>query len=370
MWLAVREVRRSLGRFALASGAVGLLLFLLMFQQTLQDVLITAVVGGVENQSAPIVVYSVEGQRTLRSSSISPDLVTAVAGVPGVGQAGPLYAASATARTGGETPQVVVVGFAAEGLGSPARLTAGRLPERGGEVVVNDAAGDGFHIGDTVKVGPVDLVIVGTARDVGLDFAPTLFGSVATFKAAVRASNPDAGDPPPNALVVVPADGVPSADLIARINATSDELDALSRVDAAMKSPQVEQTTSSLGVVFLLYALVVPCVLGLFFLIVTFQKARGLALLRALGVSTATLLRSLLAQTLLVLTVGAAIGACCYLGLVQVGIGGVATRFDAAALAQWTATVCVLGVASALLAARRVMRVDPLEATTNAGVLA
>jgi putative ABC transport system permease protein len=41
MFLALREVRRALARFALLAASIGLLVFLILFQQTLQDGLIT-----------------------------------------------------------------------------------------------------------------------------------------------------------------------------------------------------------------------------------------------------------------------------------------------------------------------------------------
>ena len=67
------------------------------------------------------------------------------------------------------------------------------------------------------------------------------------------------------------------------INAQSDELDALTRADAADEAPGVAQVRQSFQIIFLLYGLVVPFVTGLFFLIITFQKAGALTLLRAIG---------------------------------------------------------------------------------------
>ncbi len=64
MFLALHEIRRALVRFALLGVAIGLLVFLILFQQTLQDGLLTAFVGAIRNQSAPVLVYSVDGQRT------------------------------------------------------------------------------------------------------------------------------------------------------------------------------------------------------------------------------------------------------------------------------------------------------------------
>jgi putative ABC transport system permease protein len=74
MFLALREIRRAIVRFGLLMAAIGLLVFLILTQQALQDGLLTSFIGAIERQSAPVIVYSVDGQRTLQGSVITPDL--------------------------------------------------------------------------------------------------------------------------------------------------------------------------------------------------------------------------------------------------------------------------------------------------------
>ncbi len=78
MFLAFREMRRAEVRFTMLTIAVGLFVFLVLFQQALRDGLVTAFVGAIDNQSAPVLVYSVEGRRNLQGSLIGPDLEAAV----------------------------------------------------------------------------------------------------------------------------------------------------------------------------------------------------------------------------------------------------------------------------------------------------
>lgn len=61
MFIALHEIRRAWVRFALVVTAIGLLVFLILFQQTLQSGLITSFVGAIEHQSSPVLVYSVDG---------------------------------------------------------------------------------------------------------------------------------------------------------------------------------------------------------------------------------------------------------------------------------------------------------------------
>jgi putative ABC transport system permease protein len=112
---------------------------------------------------------------------------------------------------------------------------------------------------------------------------------------------------------------------------------------------------------------VVPLVTGLFFLIITFQKSRSLTLLRAIGAPAAALVRALLMQVVIVVGAGALIGALLYLPLSQGSLGTVALSFDTGTVALWAGLLLGLGLLSALVAARRVLAIDPLEATAGGG---
>jgi hypothetical protein len=154
----------------------------------------------------------------------------------------------------------------------------------------------------------------------------------------------------------------------ASINEQSLELDALTREDAAAETPGVAEVQQSFNIIFLLYGLVVPCVTGLFFLIVTFQKANSLTLLRAIGAPAGRLVSSLLLQVVVIVGAGLLIGTLLYLPVSQQALGGIALRFETRAVVVWSVLLLTLGVLSSLVAARRVLRIDPIEATTGQGV--
>ena len=156
----------------------------------------------------------------------------------------------------------------------------------------------------TLLPGDLEITIVGVAEDVQLNVSPTIFTSYDTYVAAVQSRNPDAGTPLPNVLAVSPADGTTPDEVVASINEQSLELDALTREDAAADTPGVAQVQQSFNIIFLLYGLVVPCVTGLFFLIITFQKANSLTLLRAIGAPAGRLVASLLIQVVIIVGLG------------------------------------------------------------------
>ncbi|MEZ5257311.1 MAG: ABC transporter permease [Ilumatobacteraceae bacterium] len=265
MFLALKEMRRAKVRFGLLMAAVGLLVFLVLFQQSLQNGLLTAFTGGIEHQSAPVVVYSVDGRRNLQGGVIVPELEQLVRTTDGVGEVGRFSLATFTVADG-EATDASVVGF--EGLGAPDTLVAGRLPRAPGEAVADVSDADrGFDIGDTVKLDPAgfEITVVGLAEDVLINVTPTLWVPYETYEAAVNSRAQAPGTILPGALVVAPANGVTPAQLVERINAASNDLDALTRADAADLAPGVSQVRTSFRIIFLLYALVIPLVTGLFF---------------------------------------------------------------------------------------------------------
>lgn len=372
MFLALREMRRALVRFGLLVLAIALLVFLILTQQALQDGLITSFVGGIRNQSAPVLVYSVDGQRTLQGSLVTPELEGAVRSTDGVAAAARINQGTFTVRVGDDDESdAAVVGTDDPTLGVPDQLSSGRRPEAPGEAVgsaVDFAVGDAVTVVPSAGGEPTTLRVVGLAEDVQISVTPTLFTDRDAYEAAVRSTNPEAGEVLPNAIAARPVEGVTPDALAARIDDASPQADALTRSEAADEAPGVAQVRQSFQIIFLLYGLVVPLVTGLFFLIVTLQKARSLVLLRAMGATAGVLVRALLVQVVLVVAAGLAIGVALYTPVSQARVGGLALRFDSAAVVVWSVLLLVLGLASALVSVRRVLRIDPIEATLGPGL--
>lgn len=373
MFLALREMRRARARFALLIVAIGLLVFLILTQQAIQNGLLTSFVGAIERQSAPVLVLSVDGQRTLQGSAITPALQREIEAVDGVAAAGRIGQGTFTVRVDGEQEDsdAAIIGYDRPELGAPTDLDAGRMPRAPGEAIGSDLD---FALGDRVRAtlgrdgrpAPV-LTVVGLVRDAQLQVTPTLSVRWGDYVATVRATNPDARTVLPSAIGVAPVPGVSPALLAQRINEAGQDADALTRERAAETAPGVVRVRQSFQVIFLLYGLVVPLVTGLFFLIVTLQKSAALTLLRAIGARSGTLVRSLLLQVLLVIGGGLATGIALYTPLSQLRLGDIQLRFDTDAVLLWSALLLGLGLLSALVAARRVLAIDPIEATTGGG---
>jgi putative ABC transport system permease protein len=370
MRFALGEIRRAKLRFALLIGAVALLIFLILFQQTLAGSLLGQFTGGLQHQSATVLVYNADARRSVDASRVLPQQVAGVAEVDGVAASGPIGEGSFTARLAtGEQRDTTVFGYALDGPGSPTTLTEGRLPRGDGEAVASaqDAAG-GYGIGERVTIVPGDtpLTIVGLADDLQFNVQPTLFVSYPTYEGLVRSTNPDARGVLPNLVGVEPAAGVDPATLASDITAQVAGVEALDRDTAVASLPGVSSIQQSFGIILGLAFVVVVLLTGFFFLIITVQKMASLTLLRAVGASGGFLLRNLLAQVLIVIGLALVVA----IPLTVAAIRG-------ASSAEFTATVeprvvvttsivlIVLGVLASIGAMRRVAKIDPAAATAR-----
>ncbi|MFM8311245.1 MAG: FtsX-like permease family protein [Ilumatobacteraceae bacterium] len=221
----------------------------------------------------------------------------------------------------------------------------------------------------TVLPGGDPITVVGLARDINYSVAPVLFVDFATFEDAKRIRNPDALAIVPSAVAVEVADGESPDIVAARISAAVDGVEALTRQQAVDGSPGVSSVRSSFVVILGLFYLVVPLVTGLFFLIVTFQKASALTLLRAIGAPARVLVVSLLVQVVAVMALGSVLAAVLYAGALQ-GVQNLGVRVEAMPVVITSLVVLALALLTSLVAVRRVLRIDPLSATTGAGVQA
>lgn len=368
--LALGELRRGKLRFTLLTVAVALLVFLVLFQQTLAGTLLGFFTGALENQSAEVLVYGEQARRNVEGSVVPLAAVEEVASVTGVARAALLGEGTFTVRTEVGLRDAVLFGFEPGGPGTPLTLSAGRLPRADGEALASAVdAEDGFGLGQRVLVEPggTPFTVVGLAEDVRFSVLPTLFVPYEGFVAATLAANPDARGVLPSLVAVDPEPGVSPEVLAARITREVAAVEALDRRTAVESLPGVSQVRASFAIILGLGSLVVALVVGFFFLIITVQKAEALALLRAVGSGTWFLLRGLVVQVLIVVGLGVALAALLLLAAASASDASFPISVDPTLLAGTGGAMLALGLVASLASARRILRIDPMAATSRSG---
>lgn len=372
MFLALREIRRNRARFLLLGGAVGLLVLLLLFFQSVGAALTGALTGAVANQSAEVLVYDDRARQNPAVSRLPADTVETIAAVEGVDEAVGVSQSFVTA-TGpdGATVDAVLVAIDPGGPGTPTDVD-GPLPDEGEALSSGSGFDPGFAVGSTVTVRPADLTVevVGRAADASANASPTLYVTADTFVRAVAGAGGGATTDEPDLSWVgaVPVAGVEPATLAERINAEVDDVQALVRSDAVAALPGVGTVTQSFGILYALLFVVVTIVTGVFFLILTVQKRDALVLLRAVGATRRDVVLPVLLQVVVVLGIGALAGSAATMVLLASAQDVFGGSLDPVTALTSSGAILGLGLLGALAAVRRVLAIDPAEATMAGGL--
>lgn len=367
MRLALAEIRRAKLRFGLLIGAVALLVFLILFQQTLAAGLLGSFTGGLANQSADVLVFNADARGSVEASVVTPEQVEEVRAVPQVEQAEPLGESTFTVDVGdGVLTDTTIFGYVVEGPGGPTTLVEGRLPESDGEAVASDVdASKGYAIGDTVRVVPGDeqIRVVGLASDAQFNVQPTLYTTYATWERLSRSVNPDAPAVLPTLVAVHPAPGADLEATVAAIDGSVAGVEAVATQTAVDNLPGVESISQSFAVILLLAFIVVVLVTWVFFLILTVQKTQSLTLLRAVGASSRYLLANIALQVTIVTVAGVALASFLLVLATQGGSGGLEVSASPRLILTTGASILALALISSVASMRRVAKLDPFGAT-------
>lgn len=314
---------------------------------------------------------------------LTPDVVERVRSVEGVGEVEPVATGQGLIEVDGEalvpTGASVLASWAPEPFGA-FTVREGRAPASAGEVVLDlaTARDAGVEMGDTVAVLTdlrTDLEVVGLAGFGDADGVPGATLALVTLADAQRML--ELGDGV-SELRVTTADGTSVQDALPTLrDALGDEYDVATAQDtAAASADAAQEQLGSLGLVLTAMSAAAVLVGGLLiantFAIVTSQRRRELALLRAAGATSGQVTRAVLGEAVLVGAVGGALGtalgvaAASGLRAVMGGFGldlpQGATVVAPGTVAVSVAVGLVVTVVSAVGAARRAARVAPVEA--------
>ncbi|MFA9431587.1 ABC transporter permease [Egicoccus sp. AB-alg2] len=370
MRLALREIRRSKLRFVLLAGAVGLLVFLLLFFQSVAGSLLAGFTGGLEQADADVVVYDATARANPVVSVLPMTTVDEVSRVSGVAEAAAVAQTFVVAASGGVEEEAILVGITPGAPGSPSAIAEGRLPTAPGEALASSGGfGEDFPVGATVQVGDdLDVEVVGIAADASYNVATTLYVPFDTYEQALADRLGPGGAAPASFVAVRAADGVAVEVLAQDIADRVPDVQALTRAEAVDALPGVDLISRSFGILYVLLYVVVTIVTGVFFLILTVQKRDALVLLRAVGAERADVVRLVLAQVLTVVGLGVLLGTGLAVGLLRATQDLFGSELAVSTIAASAAAVLVLGVIAASGAIRRVLQIEPVEATQAAGL--
>lgn len=362
MRIAWRELVRRPSKFLSVGGALTLLVLLLVVLGGFLDGLTLNQTGAYRAQGERLLVFSQDSDLLLARSRIDHDTRGDVEAVEGVASVGGLGTVTTAAEVEGHDELVDVAVF-----GYEQRTDVLPEPPAAGEAIADDQldAVAGLTVGDLVTVG-VDgtgLETVGFVDDTTAG-VPTLWTNPGAWRAILAEANPTAAlrEGEFQALVVTPAAGTDVARLAARIDDATGST-ATATVDEVIDAlPAVSQQASTfqgiIGVTFMVTLLVV----ALFFALITIERRKLYAVLKALGGRSSDLLAGLAVQAVGISLGAVVLGIATSAGFVALLPPELPVRLEPSRLVAIAVGTLVTALVGSLFTLRRILAVDPAEA--------
>ena len=391
MDLALRDIRRHVGKFVATIVGVGMLLAIVLVMNGIYRGNIFDGVWLIENTAADLwIVERGRGGPFNESSRIPGDASRSVAATPGVAHASSFIAYAAQREIAGRSQQFTIVGYDPfGGLGAPGRLAGGRLIGAAHYEAVADLR-LGVRLGGRIRIGVHDYTVVGVTRGAVdaagnplvylalRDAQEVLYQQDSHALVAARAASARrlerAGYAPAEAAKLLPllagstdtANAVlvslrPDAD-VQEVRAHIERWLHYSTYTAAeqrelMLEGRLKKMSAVLGMFRALLVLVSIVIIALIVYVLTIEKIRAIATLKLIGAPNRTIVRMILEQSL-ALTLGSFAFAFLLMNLVR-------DRFPRTLVIlpeEIVITFAVMlagGVAAALLAIWHALRTPP-----------
>lgn len=393
MFLALRDIVSARGRFSLISFVVGLITVLLVMLTGLTGGLAKHNTSALEALAPERYVFTSDGPSFQESQVTTSDVQewqelvddgsqviplgtaqtrleagsamgVAVLGLP-AGTKVPAPVVSGAGAAGTEIAGVTAAGAATEaeaGADSAASLeTQETVVAEDGIVVSHEIVAEaGVQPGETVEIGGVEQPVSAVVEDEHYSHQPVVWASTQVWQQIARAHDDVVG----TVLVVNTRDrqagALSDAEWQDAENQIGDSAVTVEDSFSGLAAYQSEQASLQL-IQVLLYA-ISALVTVAFLSVWTIQRSRDLSVLRALGASPGYVWKDALGQAAVVVGIGVVLGA--GVGLAAGVWAGSSVPFDL----QWTTVVVpaagiwVLGMCGALVATRRVKKIDPASA--------
>ncbi|WP_445284712.1 ABC transporter permease [Streptomyces sp. DSM 118148] len=362
MFVAWRDLRFAKGRFALMGTVIVLITLLVGLLSGLTAGLGRQNVSAITGLPADRIAFQAPtgGQGLSYSdSTITVRQWRQWAEAPGVERAEPLGITTTRATAGNRSAAVSAFGVEP---GSPLAPDGRRIDDRSAVLSTTAARELGLAPGGTLTLAGHRLTVAAVRGDASFSHTPVIWTSLDTWRRTAPPATGPADGPTATVIALRTASGadVTATDRRAgtRTVATSDSLPAIGSYTSENGSLQLMR-----GFLFAISALVI----GAFFTVWTIQRSGDVAVLKALGASTASLLGDALGQAVVLLVGGTLTGT----GLAA-AVGALVAGSDVPFLLSPgtvlapAAVMVLLGTLGAGLSIRRITSVDPLTALGSA----
>ncbi|MFC4225293.1 ABC transporter permease [Lysinibacter cavernae] len=365
MFVAWRELAVARGRFALIGSVVTLITVLVGFLGGLTFGLANANISALTSLTANTIVFGsgdsadTSQEPTYASSQVTANELAMWRGAHGVEHAEPLGIATVKAfAANGDSSAITLFGVSSsfDSVGG-----SQQLPTSDDGIVLSAAAAKnlGALQGDDVTVAGTTFTVDAVNGNSEYSHTGVAYASLDNWRVIVGQQT-GGGEQPFATVFAVTASGADLAKIDAEAGTTATGI-----WTSLLSLESFKSEIGSLGMMMALLFGISALVIGAFFTVWTLQRHGDVAVLKALGASTASLVKDALGQALAVLVAGVGLGL-----ILTIGLGLLAASALPFVLSPLTtllpaAIMIVLGLAGAAFALRSVTTVDPLAALSG-----
>lgn len=364
MFLAINEIRYAKTRYSLIVGVVVLISLLVYFLTGLAYGLAWSNRTSVDGWKASGVVLSDSANKNLMVSTFDQSLVAGV----NVPEKAALYALQTVVfKNGVDTEsQKINVSFFGSDKSSfiYPKVIEGRDSSSSSEVIasVSLKRESGLKLGDTVQIAGNKEVykIVGFTDSLKFNTAPVLFTSIAVAR-DIR-GNMMVGQGAASKSNLVSAVIVRGVDVGSSISGLNKDLKYYETEDFIMSIPGYKAQLLTFGIMIGFLVLIAALVIGIFMYVLTIEKKSVFGIMKAQGISTFYISKSVILQTVILTGLGLAIG------LALTFLASLLIPPAVPFLNNWTyyllisALLIVMSVVGTLFSVLIISKIDPLKA--------
>lgn len=358
MFVAWRELRFARGRFLLIGAVVALITLLVGFLSGLTGGLAAQNISAVLELPGDRLVLQqpLNGDPSFATSSLDKATVKAWEEADGVESVLPIGIAQSRASLGeADDPQgVALFGLPADAPGVGENPLFALAPSRADEVGLSQGAAEALdaRVGDTITITGQEFTVAKIGDDLWYSHTPVVAMTPDAWGAASRSVG-GTGE-----ATVLAVTGTPDWGSVSDQTATSakSSLASLTALEA------FKSEIGSLGLMIVMLFGISALVVGAFFTVWTMQRAGDIAVVKALGATTGSLVRDALGQALVVLIAGIGVGLLAVLGFGALASQSLPFMISPLTTLAPAAVMAVLGLAGAAFALRSVTKADPLTA--------
>jgi len=357
VYLALRDLFVARGRFALVGAVIALVSLLAGLLSGLATGLVDDGISGLRRLPLTHLAFQDGSGAEFTRSSLDPEQLAPWQDRLG-DDATPVGLSFFNARTSeGTTVDLALLGTPPSSFLAHDERGENAL-EEGGLVLSDAFADDGIEVGDELTVvGPdIALPVLGFTYGGSYGHVSIAFTSLETWQHLVY------GEDHRGRFNAVALRDPGDVDLAAV--AEENGMDLYTKTDAYAGSPGFAAESATMSLIRGFLIVISALVIGAFFTVWTVQRTHQIGLLKALGASTAYVVRDALGQLAIVITIATALGMAVAVGAGSLVGGDAPFRLEPASLLSSAALLIGAGMLGSLVALRRITRVDPAIALT------